>query len=87
MLRLLGKPDCGLCHEMRHVVREVLPRFEARLVDVDVREDPELEKRYLLEIPVLLLGEAEIARHRTTSEELRRSLVEAGVPPTRRSGT
>jgi hypothetical protein len=40
----------------------------------DVREDPELERRYLLEIPVLLLGGEEVARHRATAEELRSRL-------------
>jgi hypothetical protein len=72
---------------MAEVVALVLPGFSARLVEVDVREDPELERRYVFEIPVLLLGDAEIARHRTTPEELRRKLTEAGVAATRRSGT
>jgi len=65
---------------MADLVRSVLAGCDARLVEVDVREDPELERRYWLEIPVLLLGEAEIARHRTTPEELRRRLAEAGLP-------
>ena len=65
---------------MADLVRSVLAGCDARLVEVDVGEDPELERRYLLEIPVLLLGEAEIARHRTTPEELRRRLAEAGLP-------
>jgi hypothetical protein len=64
---------------MADLVRSVLAGCDARLVEVDVGEDPELERRYLLEIPVLLLGEAEIARHRTTPEELRRRLAEAGL--------
>lgn len=59
---------------MRDVARTVLAGMDVQLVEVDVREDPELERRYLLEIPVLLLGETEIARHRTTAEELRRKL-------------
>jgi hypothetical protein len=74
VLKLLGKPDCHLCHEMREVVRSVLAELGATLVELDVRDDPELEKRYLLEIPVLLVGDAEVARHRTTAEELRRRL-------------
>jgi hypothetical protein len=36
----------------------------------DVREDPELFRRYRFEIPVLLLNGSEIARHRVTREEL-----------------
>jgi len=79
VLRLLGKPDCHLCHEMRDVVRSVLQGLDARLVEVDVAEDPELRRRYLLEIPVLLLGDVEIARHRTTPDELRRRLGAGGI--------
>jgi len=76
---LLGKPDCGLCREMRAVVERVLPAFGALLAERDVRDDPALEARYLLEIPVLLLGGREIVRHRVSEDELRRRLREAGL--------
>jgi hypothetical protein len=59
---------------MREVVRAVLRDTGGELVEVDVREDPELERRYLLEIPVLMLGDLEIARHRTSEQELRSRL-------------
>jgi hypothetical protein len=76
-LTLLGRPDCRLCHEMRAVAERVLLE-PARVVERDVREDPELEKRYRLEIPVLLWGEREVVRHRVTEAELRRRLQELG---------
>lgn len=64
---------------MRDVVREVLRDLEAELLELDLREDPELERRYVFEIPVLLLGEREIARYRIGPEELARELRRAGV--------
>jgi glutaredoxin-like protein DUF836 len=64
---------------MRAVVERVLPEFDARLEERDVRDDPRLEARYLFEIPVLRLGERELARHRVTDEELRRLLRGAGL--------
>ncbi|HWW93479.1 MAG TPA: glutaredoxin family protein [Vicinamibacteria bacterium] len=76
-LTLLGQPDCHLCHEMRAVAERVLVA-PARLVERDVREDPELSKRYRLEIPVLLWGDREVVRHRVTEDELRRRLHELG---------
>jgi hypothetical protein len=76
-LTLLGKPDCHLCHEMRAVAERVLVE-PARLVERDVRGDPELLKRYRLEIPVLLWGDREVVRHRVTEDELRRRLHELG---------
>lgn len=77
-LTLLGKPDCGLCDAMRQVVEGVLPGFGLSVVERDVRDDPELERRYVFEIPVLLLGEREIARHRVSAEELRARLARLG---------
>lgn len=64
---------------MRAVVERVLPEIGARLEEKDVRDDPILEARYVFEIPVLLLGDREIARHRVTEDELRLLLREAGL--------
>jgi hypothetical protein len=78
-LVLLGQPDCGLCHELKEIALPVLTELGLALVERDVRDDPELERRYLLEIPVLLLGEQEVARHRITAEGLRQQLAALGV--------
>jgi glutaredoxin len=78
-LTLLGKPDCHLCHAMRTVAEAVLPEFGAALVEKDVRADPETERLYLLDIPVLLLGEREVARHSIDADDLRRRLAELGL--------
>jgi glutaredoxin-like protein DUF836 len=74
ILTLLGKPDCRLCHEMHEVVAPVAAALGLTLVERDVREDPELRRRYALDIPVLLAGEVEVVRHRTSAEELRERL-------------
>jgi hypothetical protein len=78
-LTLLGKPDCHLCHAMRDVALAVLPEFGVSLVEKDVRDDPETARLYLLDIPVLLLGEREIARHSVTAADLRRRLAELAI--------
>jgi Glutaredoxin-like domain (DUF836) len=64
---------------MRAVVERVLPEVGAGLEERDVRDDPALEALYVFEIPVLLLGDREIARHRVTESELRLLLTEAGL--------
>lgn len=71
-LTLVGKPDCHLCHEMRAIVVGVVGADA--LHDLDVRNDPTLERRYVFEIPVLLWGDVEVARHRTTAADLRERL-------------
>ena len=78
-LVLVGKPGCHLCDDMREIVLPVLQAAGLKLVERDVRDDPGLEKRYLLEIPVLLWGEHEVALHRTTAEGLRQRLRELGL--------
>ena len=79
VLTLLGKPDCGLCHEMHAVAAPVVAALGFTLVERDVREDPALKRLYALEIPVLLAGEVEVVRHRTTPEALRARLLELGL--------
>jgi hypothetical protein len=85
-LTLLSKPGCHLCHQMRAVVERVVAGTEAVLREEDVRSDP-LWRHYRLEIPVLLLDGAEIARHRVDAEELRRLLTARGVETTSPSGS
>ena len=63
---------------MRHVVVRVLSDLDVALVERDVAEHPALA-RYRLEIPVLLLDGAELARHRVSEADLRQRLRAAGV--------
>jgi hypothetical protein len=76
---LLGKPGCGLCREMAEVAGPVAARLGYALRERDVRDDPELERRYVFEIPVLLLDGREVVRHRVTAAELAARLPPAPV--------
>lgn len=74
-LRLLHRPDCELCEQMLAELgrlRRQLPLPTLELVDVD--SDPELARRHGLHIPVLLLDDAMVCRHRLDEAELRRLL-------------
>jgi Glutaredoxin-like domain (DUF836) len=72
---------------MEEVVAPVLAARGIRLVARDVREDPELLRRYRNEIPVLLEGDVELARHRITAEALLEKLSESGNKPQRHRDT
>jgi thiol-disulfide isomerase/thioredoxin len=78
-LVLLGKPDCGLCDKLREVALPVARELGLALVERDVRDDPELERRYLFEIPVLLYRGEEVVRHRVTAADLRLRLLALGL--------
>jgi Glutaredoxin-like domain (DUF836) len=77
VLTLIGKPGCHLCEEMRAVVEPVLAGTALELLELNVEDRPDLEARYVLEIPVLLLDGREILRYRTTEAELRERLADA----------
>lgn len=55
---------------MEDVVAPLLAARGIRLVVQDVRGDPDLLRRYGNDIPVLMEGDVELARHRVTPEEL-----------------
>jgi len=65
---------------MKELLETALPALGARLQERDIREDPTLERRYVLEIPVLLYEDREIARYRITAAELWARLRTAGFP-------
>jgi hypothetical protein len=74
-LTLLTRPACGLCEDMLHEIevlraRQALPPL--RLLDVD--SDPQLQRRYGLKIPVLLLDEVPVCSVRLDQAELLRAL-------------
>jgi hypothetical protein len=63
---------------MEEVVRKVVGH-KIPLEIQDVTKDPALEARYIFEIPVLLFGEQELCRHRTTEEALQKALGALGL--------
>jgi hypothetical protein len=76
VLTLYSKPGCHLCEEMKAVVDATV---RAALVPVsiehiDISGNPDLEARYGLEIPVLLIDGRKVAKYRLTETQLRRLL-------------
>lgn len=74
-LTLLTRAECGLCEDMVNELqalgaRHVLPPI--RLLDVD--SDRELQRRYGMKIPVLLLDDVPVCSVRLDRDELLRAL-------------
>lgn len=63
-LRLLTRPGCGLCVEMRSRVETILAGVPHRWEEVDVDSDTELARRYGESIPVLFVNGRLFARTR-----------------------
>ncbi len=56
----MTRPDCGLCDEALGALRRVSRRTPLDIARVDVTRDPDLLARYLVRLPVLVVGEAEL---------------------------
>jgi alpha-D-ribose 1-methylphosphonate 5-triphosphate synthase subunit PhnL len=78
-LTVVGRQDCELCDEMLTQLA-VLGRTQALppLTFADVDDHPELAARFFLDIPVLLLGDEVICKHRLDREALLKRLAENG---------
>ncbi len=59
-VRLMERPDCGLCEEALGALRRLSRRTPLDIERVDVMRDPALLDRYVVRIPVLVVGEAEL---------------------------
>ena len=75
-LTLYSRPGCHLCDEMKAVIARVVRELETPVAidEVDISTDADLEARYGLEIPVLLIDGRKAAKYRATDGELARML-------------
>ena len=75
---IYSRPGCHLCDDMKAVVEHVVraTATAARIEEIDITSDPQLEARYGLEIPVLLVNGRKAAKYRIAAEDLRRRLMD-----------
>lgn len=74
-LTVVHRQDCDLCDEMLAELEALGGRIPLPpLVIVDVDGDPELQRRYGLSVPVLLLDGTLVCKHRLDADELQRLL-------------
>lgn len=52
---LYGKPGCHLCEDARVLLDRLRPRYPMDVVEVDIRSDPALYRRYDILIPVIVI--------------------------------
>ena len=74
-LRLLTRAGCGLCDDAERDLR----RLGLHPQMVDIEQDEELKQRYSEAIPVLLLGDDELARAPLLPERLHQLLQSRGL--------
>lgn len=72
------RPGCHLCDEARTAMLPIVREFGAKLREVNIDSDAELRELYTDDVPVVLLGSREVARHRVDTGRFRRALEDAG---------
>lgn len=75
-LTIYSRPGCHLCDEMKAVVVRVARTVPLTIEEIDISADPDLERRYGVEIPVLLVDGKKAAKYRLTEAQLRRMLAQ-----------
>jgi uncharacterized membrane protein/glutaredoxin len=53
---LYTRKDCHLCEQAKADLASLQAKYPHRLVEIDIDSDPALQKRYLVEIPVVEVG-------------------------------
>ena len=78
VLTLYSRPGCHLCDEMKAVVQRAIGAADvpATVEEIDISTDCDLEERYGLEIPVLMVDGKKAAKYRVTEDALTRLLIE-----------
>ena len=59
---LFRKQGCGLCDQAEAMLKRISRRTPIRVTTVDIDSDEALQRRYFLEIPVVVVGGEEVAR-------------------------
>jgi hypothetical protein len=77
-VRLMERPECGLCDEALAALRRVSRRTPIDIERVDITGDPALLDRYVIRVPVLVVGAAEFDAGGIDDAAIGRWLAEVG---------
>jgi glutaredoxin len=67
---LYSRPGCHLCERVKAVVASVARTRPLEVCEVDISGNPDLERQYGHDIPVVAIDGRVVARHRVTEAEL-----------------
>jgi len=73
-VELYTRPACSLCDEAKKILVRVRKEIPFSFREVDVSGDPELERRYGGEVPVVMIGGRKVFKYRVDERRLRKSL-------------
>ncbi|MGH8177115.1 MAG: glutaredoxin family protein [Steroidobacter sp.] len=75
-----SRPDCSLCDQLLEDLAQMLsPAEAAQLQVVDISQDPQIERKYALRIPVLTADGDFVCAYRLDAERVRAIRESAGL--------
>jgi glutaredoxin len=73
-VEIYSRPGCHLCDEAKEVIERVRRRIAFGVRVIDIETDPELEKRYGEQIPVVLVNGVLAFKYRVDEAEFERKV-------------
>ena len=70
LITLYTKPGCHLCDVVKATIQKVAAVRPLRLVERNILDEPADLHRFQHAIPVVFVGEREVARYRVTERQL-----------------
>jgi len=86
VVTLYGRPGCHLCDVARLQLRAVQQTIPFHLEDVNIEGDADLERRFLLEIPVVAVAGEVVSAAPIDLDRVREAIVAARLGSTGRLG-
>ncbi len=77
VVTLYGRDGCHLCDQALGLLRELAPAIGFEIEQVDIEADEALLQRYEFAIPVIAVGEREVARAPISAGALEDALIAA----------
>lgn len=74
---LYTRPGCHLCDEAKREIERAGLRGRYTFEEVNILSDPDLERRYGTDIPVVRINGTHAFKHRLTAEEFRAKILSA----------
>jgi glutaredoxin len=74
VVKLYTRPGCHLCDEAKREMTAAACRDLYELEEIDVDSDPELQRRYGWDIPVVTVNGTLAFKHRLTRDDFREEI-------------
>lgn len=71
---IYSRPGCHLCYEAKEVIERVRRRIPLSIRVIDIQDDPELESRFGMEIPVIFINNHKAFKYRVDEAEFEKKV-------------